>query len=546
MTTALDRAPSYPADSGGSVAFAGTRPLLAVSLRQDLRKIAPWVALISILSASSILAYPQTFPDAQSRARLAATLGANPALALIVGPARDLSTADGFNAWRAGQLGAFFAGLMTILIVIRNSRANEDSGQAELVASAALARRSRLAVAVLIAVIASLALGVVCFVISVACGGGVADTAVLSATFVASGLMFAGFAAVAAQIGSDARTCNSIGVAGLGICYVLRGYLDSTSGREWLGWLTPLGWLEQTHPATGNNPWPLLIALALAVVLVISAFALHERRDFGQGLLAPPPGPAHAGIVGNIWGLAFRLQRGALISWLTAFVGLGLLFGSLASSIGGIIADNPAVAKILAAGAIDSSALTFAFLVTILQMLGIIAAAMGVQFALHIYTEEIDLRLEPLLAGSLRRQTYLASNSLIALGSTAVAMIIAGVGLGVVAAAEDDTVSATDVIYQSLATIPAAWVLVALGLAMVGAFPARRIIAWLGVVATFALTILGPMFKLPEWMLSISPLHHVPNVTASSPDWSGLAWLALVAIAFGTVAFLGFRRRDII
>ena len=86
-------------------------------------------------------------PGRRRPGALAATLGANPALSLVFGPARDLSTADGFNAWRAGQLGAFFAGLMAILIVVRNSRANEDSGQAELIASGVIARHSRLAVA---------------------------------------------------------------------------------------------------------------------------------------------------------------------------------------------------------------------------------------------------------------------------------------------------------------------------------------------------------------------------------------------------------------
>jgi hypothetical protein len=105
---------------------AGTRPLLRVTLGQDLRNIAPWVVLISFLSASSVVAYALIFPDPDERARLAVALGGNPALSLLFGPARDLMTSDGFNAWRSGQLGALFAGLMGILVVVRNSRANED------------------------------------------------------------------------------------------------------------------------------------------------------------------------------------------------------------------------------------------------------------------------------------------------------------------------------------------------------------------------------------------------------------------------------------
>jgi hypothetical protein len=54
-----------------------------------------------------------------------------------------------------------------------------------------------------LAVMASIALGAVSWLITIACGGGV-NSLFLSATFTASGLMFAGVAGITAQIGSDA------------------------------------------------------------------------------------------------------------------------------------------------------------------------------------------------------------------------------------------------------------------------------------------------------------------------------------------------------
>ena len=526
-------------------ALTGTRPLLAITARQDGRNIAPWVGLISVLSASSILAYAWIFPDARERAQLAATLGANPALSLVFGPARDLMTADGFNAWRAGGLGTLFAGLMTILIVVRNSRANEDSGQAELLASGVLARESRLAVAVLLAAAASVALGVVSFAVTVACGGGVTATLILSATFTASGLMFAGVAAVTAQLGSDARTASSVAIATLGICYVLRGYLDSSGAPGWTSWTTPFGWLQRTEPATGNDPWPVLAALALTSVLIAAAFTLQHRRDFGSGLIATRPGPAD-GALTSVWALAVRLHRGALASWLLAFAGLGLVFGNLATSIGDVIARNPAAAKVLASGAAGSTDLTFAFVATILQIVGIIAAVMGAQVILRIYAEELDYRVEPLLAGAVPRARYLASNVAVALAATATGMLVAGTGLGVVAAGADRAISPGDVVAQAAATVPAVWVLVALATAAVGAAPSRRLVAWLGIAAAFGLTLLGPTFKLPGWALGISPLRHVPTVTGAAPGWGGLVALGAVAVLLLAVGFAGYHRRDII
>lgn len=102
-----------------------------------------------------------------------------------------------------------------------------------------------------------------------------------------------------------------------------------------------------------------------------------------------------------------------------------------------------------------------------------------------------------------------------------------------------------DVLGQAAATVPAVWVLVGLALACVGAKPSKRLIGWMGVVATLALTILGPLFNLDEWVLDISPLWHVPNVGATDPAWLGLVGLAVVAVFFTTVGFVGYRRRDI-
>ena len=143
---------------------------------------------------------------------------------------------------------------MAVLTVIRNSRAHEDSGQAELLASGVLARASRLAAAVLMAVIASIALGVVSFLVTVACGGDVVGDRVLAGYFTASGLMFAGVAAVAAQLGSDARTASSIAVGTLGVCYVLRG-LPRLLGRSGLGHLAHAPRLARRDPTEhGEQP----------------------------------------------------------------------------------------------------------------------------------------------------------------------------------------------------------------------------------------------------------------------------------------------------
>lgn len=524
---------------------AGISVLLPVSLRHNAHSIAPWVMGVSALSASSILAYRLIFPDVIERKQLSAALTSNPALSLIFGPARDLMTNDGFNAWRSGALGAFFAALMAILVVVANSRADEDSGQAELLASGVLGRQARLTVAVLLAGIASVAMGVVCFLLTVAVGGAVLPSLLLSATFTASGLMFAGVAAVTVQLGSDARSASSMAIGLLGICFVLRGSIDSIDAAGWAVWTTPLGWLEQVRPAADINPWPLLLALALAVVLIACGFALDRRRDYGAGIIAPRPGPARGSRAANVWGLAVRLNRGSLITWLVAFAGLGVVFGYLSTAITDVLGSNTSLRGVLAGQPGAASNLTFAFIVTILALVGLIAAISGVQIVNRIAFEENNFRVEPVLAGAVRRRTYLASNIVVAYVASAIYVLVGGTVIGLIAANSDTGVSMTSVVAQAVVTVPAVWVLVAIAAAAVGAQPAVRLVGWLAIILAFALTILGPTFKLPEWALSISPLHHVPDVTVPAPDWTGLAGVGIAFFVFTAVAFAGFRRRDI-
>ena len=526
--------------------LVGVRPLLHVSLKQDARRIAPWVVLITALSVSSVLAYAWVFPDQASRTGLAMTVEGNPAFSLIFGPARELMTADGFNAWRAGALGAFFAGLMAIGIVVRNSRAHEDSGQAELIASGVVGRNARLVVAVAMAAIASVLLGVVASIATIAFGGGVADSITLAATFTASGLMFAGIAAITAQIGSEARTAGSLAVTVLGISFVARGYIDTSGTADWLIWLTPLGWLEQVRPAAGNDWRPLLACLALALVATLAAGILQSRRDLGMGLLSPRPGPARGRTVVTPWGLALRLQRGTIISWTIALALLGVVFGFLATTVGELFLQNPAFAQAIASGDATTSGLVFDFLVTIVRLVGLIAAVYGVQVMMRVHLEEDELRVDPLLAGAVPRARFLAGHAVLAIVGPAVALLVSGAVVGLTASARSDQIVPLDVVSQAAATIPAAWVLIGVALATVGAAPAVRAAAWFALVLSFALTILGPLFNLWDWILGISPLWHVPDVTAAEVDWSGIGWLLLVAVGLWTVGFVGFRRRDLL
>lgn len=523
--------------------LTGTPVLLKASLRFDGRNFVPWIVIVTALSASSVLVYPWVFPTESERAALTVTVGSNPALSIIFGRANDLLTVDGFNTWRSLALGGFLAGLAAVFSVTRSTRAQEDSGQAELLASGVMGRGTRLLSGVLLALIGSLILGLVPGVVTGLCGGSWKASMLLGATFAATGWLFTGVAAVAAQLASVARTANSVAVGVLGVLYLARGVLEALEAPEWTAWINPLGWISQTRPADTNAWWPLLLGAALTAVLVTFAFFFQFRRDYGQGAISSRPGPADGRLRGP-WSLALRLNRATAFTWVVAFLVLGTVFGYLSTSITDLVGSNPAVRPVLAAGAVGTAELTKGFIRTILSLVGIIAAVAGVQIMIKVRFEEMADRLEPLLAAPLGRARYYAANVLPALVLPALLTLLAGAMIAVITSGSDAGVSFGDAFLQASLTIPAVWTTTAVSVFVVGFRPRVIIAAWVGVVLSFGLTLLGPSFRLPDWALAISPFWHVPTVGPDQPDLSGLTWVTVVAAVFVLAGFAGFRRRD--
>ncbi|MBO3095368.1 ABC transporter permease [Cellulomonas dongxiuzhuiae] len=530
--------------STATASLTGVRPLLRATVRHDGRLFAPWVGVVTLLSASSVIVYPWVFPDLADRRLLAVTIEGNPALGLVFGPAFDLTTVDGFNAWRSLALGGFLVALGAIFAVTRATRAQEDSGQAELLASGVMGRSARLLAGVALALGGSVAAGVVSGVVTALCGGAWESSLLLGATFTATGWMLAGVAAVTAQLGSDARTASSLAVATLGALYALRGFCTSLDAPSWTIWVNPLGWTLETRPASGDRWAPLLLTVALTLVLVAVAFVLQGRRDFGQGSVAQRPGPAR-GTTRSPWRLAVRVNRAPIITWALTFVVLGVVFGYFTTSITDVLSGNAGVQQVLASGASTPGALTGAFVRTVLSLVGIVASVAGVQVMLKVRAEELAERVEPLLAGAITRTRYYASHTALALTVVTGCVLLAGTLVALLASRADVGLGVGEVLLQATATVPAVWTVVALSVALVGARPVASLASWAGVVMSFMLTLLGPTFGLDDWVLGISPFWHVPDTTAAAPDWSGLGWLTLVTALLVTIGLRGFRHRDL-
>ena len=515
--------------------------LVRLALRRDRVMIPAWVLGLGAAVAVTASSYSELYADAAERREVVATLGRTPATLALYGRIYDDSI-GALVAWRLGGIALALAGLMSILIVVRHTRAEEETGRAELVGAGVVGRRAPLAAALIAAAIADVALGAAVALAAVAVGLGAVGALALGLVFALVGLTFAAVAAVAAQLTASARAANGLAVAVLGAAFGLRAIGDA--GPHWLAWLSPLGW-GQAVRAYADERWWLLLALAVAGRRSWSAsrVRLAARRDLGAGLLPPRRGPAR-GALGSPLALAWRLQRGALAGWAAGFTILGAAFGSIAQDIGDVIGDSPEVRDALRRlGGAESLADTY--LAATLQILALIAAGYAVAATLRLRAEETSGRAEPLLATAVSRTRWALGHAAVALGGTAALLFAAGLAAGVAHALQTgDAGQVPRVLAAALAQVPAAWVLAGLALALFGLAPRAVTAAWAALAAFLALGQLGAVLELSQ-RSSTSP--RSPTARSSPAARATLAplWLTALAAALAAAGLAGLRHRDV-
>jgi ABC-2 type transport system permease protein len=545
MTTTLDRPrhPAHEAPQRGSGAFTGTIGMLRLYQRRDRVVLPLWVILLSVpLSTVYVGSIEKVYPDQAARAAFAATIMASPAQRALYGQIyNDSLGATGI--WKAGMFHLLIA-VAVILTVIRHTRADEETGRAELIDSTAVGRYASLTAALLLPFGASVITGAVgaagLLTTSVPPSGSLAFGAALAC----SGLVFTAVAAVAAQLSSSARFARGAAFAVLATAFTLRAVGDAGSGT--LSWLSPLGWSLQVRPYAGDRWWVLLLHLATTMLLTALAYRLLAGRDVGAGLIAERPGPATASpMLRGALGLAWRLDRGALLLWTVGLCLYGLLIGSVVHGIGDELGGGTAQDIVEHMG--GTGALEQAFVAVAFCMLGMMAAAFAISLTLRPHQEEAGQRAETVLGGAVGRSRWLAGHLAIALIGSAVAMLIAGAAAGLTygVAAHDIGGKLSMVVATAAVQLPAVWLSAAVTVALFGLAPRFSPVAWGVLVGFVALYLIGSLSGFPQWLLDLEPFAHIPRVTGGAFTPVPLLWLLAIDAALIALGMAAFRRRDV-
>ena len=523
-------------------ALAGARPLLGLALRRERVRIPVYLVLFLLLLLENAAGSEATYKTHAARLTYEATVKGNPGLIAMVGPPYNLLTVGGDMAWQMGGFGGAIVALMSMFFVGRHTRQEEQTGRSELVGAAPVGRFTTIAVALGVVTAVQLLLGLLVALSMIAIDQPAEGSFALGASLAGVGLVFAGVAAVAAQVSETSSSMYGITGAALGAAYLLRAAGDVGDGT--LSWLSPIGWGQYMRPYAGEQWWPLALMVASSAVLVAGAIALRARRDEGAGILPQRPGPPGASpVLLHPLGLAVRLQRGVILGWSIGLFFSGVSLGLTGRDAKALLGDSTDIEKLLGIGSGDIVDQYFA--VTMLTM-ALIGTGFGIQVALRMRAEETSGRLEPVLATALSRVRWAGAYVTVAMGGSLLVLAANGLGAGLADAINShDASHLPRLLLAAVVPAPAVWVVIGATVALFGFVPRAAAGGWGVLGACVLVSILGPLLGLPDWVLDLSPFQHVPQLPAAEFAAGPLLVLCAVAAVLTAAGMAAFRRRDL-
>jgi ABC-2 type transport system permease protein len=529
--------------------LTGTGKLIRLILRRDRLLLPMWILVFFLVPIDIVSSFKALYPTAASLQQYYDLSADNAAFTALYGRLWGVSL-GALASWRLGFV-PVMVGLISLLMVIRHTRTDEEAGRRELLGATVVGRHAGLAAALLATLAADLVVAVLVALALVGQGLAGPGSLGLGLEFAAAGWAFAAVGAVAAQLTTGAGAARGIAVVALGAAYVL-GIVGDVSGQSggalsWVAWLSPIGWVHRIHPYGAEQWWILGLVVAWTAALSGVAAALSAQRDVGAGLLPDRPGPAEAAPrLRSPLALAWRLHRGLLAGWVAGFAVLGVVLGAIAKSIGDMLNDSKNLQDIFERIG-GRSGLIDAYLAGITGLLGVIAAGYAIQATLRLRAEETVGRAEPVLATAVSRVRWAGSHLFFSVLGPGAALTVAGLAMGITHGLNTGNVGheLPRVLGAALVQVPAVWVLGGVAVALFGLLPRLAAVAWGALALCVLISMVGAALQLNQRLLDLSPFTHIPKVPGASLSAMPLVWLVVVAVALVGAGLVGFRRRDV-
>jgi ABC-2 type transport system permease protein len=531
--------------------------LVRQRLRRDRLQLVIWLLGVPLLALFSTTAVHQSYGDLAGRSNIIQLAIANPSILMLRGTPEG-GGLDAFVFFEIFTFIALLAGLMSTFLAVRHSRAEEESGRAELIGSTPAARTAPTVATIVYGVLVNLILGLLVALGFTAGGLDAVGSLVAGLATAATGIAFLGVGLLAAQFMRTSRGANGVASALVVAAYIFRGIGDALGTPSadrlhvtpaWWSWISPIGWGQATQAYTGNRLAPLLLSLALAAACLVAVFLLQARRDSGASLLAGgvARADARASLSGSL-ALAWRLQWPTVVGWAIGGAFGGLLAGTLGRVVSQASTADPAMQRIVR-GLVPGGhgSLTQIFISAIFVIVGVLAAVCATQVVIRMRQEEVGGTAEMIIAAPVSRVRWLVDYLVIGTVAIAAVLLAAALASGLSTLPTGDQAGGFgDSFRAAAAQLPAALVYLGVLSLVFVLLPGWVIgLGWTAVGIGTVFGIFGGLIGLPEWARNISPFTHSPVPVGTSTDWSGGAWMLGIALVAAVLAALGMRRREL-
>ena len=530
--------------------FKGTKKLTVFLLRQQGFKILIWLISLIGVTLSVAAAYPSIYKDEQSRLAGSLTMD-NPAMVAMLGPGYEIEKyLHSIGAMFANEMLLFTAiavAIMSILLVGRATRGDEEDGRLEMIRALSVGRLSYSSALMNVIVLTNILLAILTGIGLTFLGiesmdweGSFLYGSILGVT----GLLFGSFTAVFAQLTETLRGTIMFSFMVLIVAYLIRAIGDVSADS--LSWISPLGWTVRTGVFAGNDWWPVVLSLIVAVVFGVFAFCLHSIRDLGSGLIAARKGKTRASsFLQTPIGLTIRLQRTNILAWAIGLLALSSSFGAILGDLETYFAENEFMQAFIE---VDSEyTMTEQFITLLMAIMSLISLVPAVMVILKIKGEETKNLAENYYSRAISRNRILGSHLLLAVLVSIIMQSLVAVGLWAVGrTVMEETISFSTTFLSAYVYLPAICVVIGLIIGLVGLVPKLTGLVWVYIVYCFVVVYLGDLLDFPGWMSNLSVFEYIPQIPVDDMNVVILMVLTLVAIVLASIGFTGYNRRDIV
>jgi ABC-2 type transport system permease protein len=537
----------------------GLGSIYGKTIRDSRRAIIAASFLLGLIFIGVTGAIAQEFSTPESRIELVALINAvPPILAGLGGPIVNVGTMGGYLQYKYGTFFPVLLSLWSVLALSGTLAAEARRGSLEFVAASGISRL-RIALEKLGGHITGLAIVFVVTFISIAIAGAQfatlpGDELSLTQAFgyaIWMVLMALAAGSVAFALGPFVGRGAAAGIAGFITIagFIVSGYSAPVPELAPIANLTWFGWTINHLPLAGQFDWPSVVFLAIFVVVMLAiGLIAFQRRDIGVTSTVPTPSMPRALVgLGGPVARSIGHNLSAAIAWGLGIGVFGLLLAGSSTGFTEQLKNSPEFMNLLNTifPNINFDSVG-GFLQLLFIELGIVLVGLAaVTLVAGWASDETSGRLEFLLATPLSRLRWAGSGGVGILVDMALVVVITAVGIaigGLIAGGDlTNPIAGTTVLFFYGAAI------IGIGVFVGGVFGARLAapVAAIVVLVTWLVQLLGPLFKLPDFIQQLALTNHFGQPFVGVWDWSGIAASAVIAVVGVAIGSWGFKRRDI-